>query len=217
MAIRNDVIETIGRTPLIKLQRLAEGIDATIALVRFMKELVARPALSRGYQILAYPVCNPAGFCDGTRHSRAGLDLNREFWRGSREPEVVALEGELRSRRFHGIISLHSDDTTDGIYAYARGSTITEGLVRPALAAASRCLPLADGPVIDGFRAHDGVLRDCPPGILASPSELHPTPFEIIFETPQKASRGLQVGAALAALFAILDQYSAFMAVGDSI
>ncbi|HPA21191.1 MAG TPA: cysteine synthase A [Verrucomicrobiae bacterium] len=32
MAISNDVIETIGRTPLIKLNRMAEGIDATIAL-----------------------------------------------------------------------------------------------------------------------------------------------------------------------------------------
>jgi len=32
MATSNDVIGTIGRTPLIKLQRIAEGIEATVAL-----------------------------------------------------------------------------------------------------------------------------------------------------------------------------------------
>ena len=32
MPIYNSVIETIGRTPLIKLNRVTEGLDATIAL-----------------------------------------------------------------------------------------------------------------------------------------------------------------------------------------
>lgn len=191
--------------------------EGAIALVEFLRMLAADPEPARGYHIQAYPVCNPSGFVDGTRHSRAGLDLNREFWRGSREPEVNALEGELRSRRFHGIVSLHSDDTADGVYAFARGATITEGLVRPALAAAARHLPLADGPIIDGFEADDGVLRDCYPGILTSPEELRPTPFEVIFETPQKAPRQPQVDATLAALFSILEEYRVLMAMGGDL
>ena len=32
MPLYNSVLETIGRTPLIKLNRVAEGVDATIAL-----------------------------------------------------------------------------------------------------------------------------------------------------------------------------------------
>jgi murein peptide amidase A len=191
--------------------------EGAIALVRFLRQLAADPARARGYHIQAYPVCNPSGFVDGARHSSAGLDLNREFWRGSREPEVVALENELRSRRFHGIISLHADDTADGIYAYARGATITEGLVRPVLAAASRHLPLAKGGVIDGFPADNAVLRECYPGILTHPGELHPAPFEIIFETPQRSPREAQVDATVAALFAVLDEYRGFMATGDNI
>ncbi|HPA21190.1 MAG TPA: succinylglutamate desuccinylase/aspartoacylase family protein [Verrucomicrobiae bacterium] len=191
--------------------------EGAMALVDFVRQLAADPEPARGYHIQAYPVCNPSGFVDGTRHSRAGLDLNREFWRGSREPEVSALEGELRSRRFHGIVSLHSDDTADGVYAFARGATITEGLVRPVLAAASRHLPLADGPIIDGFEADRGVLRDCYQGILTNPDELHPAPFEIIFETPQRAPRDLQVAATTAALFSVLDEYRGFMATGDNI
>ena len=32
MPIYSDIISTVGRTPLIKLNRIAEGVDATIAL-----------------------------------------------------------------------------------------------------------------------------------------------------------------------------------------
>jgi len=191
--------------------------EGAIALVEFLRLLGADPGPARGYHIQAYPLCNPSGFTDGTRHSRSGLDLNREFWRGSGEPEVAALERELHSRRFHGIISLHSDDTCDGVYAFARGATITEGLVRPALAAAARHLPLANGPVIDGFRADKGVLRDCYSGILTNPEELKPAPFEIIFETPQKAPAASQVEASIAALFSVLDEYRGFISTAENI
>ena len=58
------------------------------AAVRFLQELAAHPELARGYEVYVYPLCNPTGYEDGTRHSRSGRDLNREFWLGSREPEV---------------------------------------------------------------------------------------------------------------------------------
>jgi hypothetical protein len=59
--------------------------------------------------------------------------LNREFWRNSSEPEVRLLEQELRNGHFHGLIQLHADDTSDGIYGFVRGHTLTENLLRPAL------------------------------------------------------------------------------------
>lgn len=49
------------------------------------------PMMARQYLIHVYPLCNPTGYEDGTRHSRAGKDLNREFWKGSTEPEVQLL------------------------------------------------------------------------------------------------------------------------------
>ncbi len=82
------------------------------AIVQFIKLLEAKPELVAGYYLSFYPVCNPTGFEDGTRFSRGGKDLNREFWKNSDQPEVRLLQAELVSRSFQGIISLHTDDTS---------------------------------------------------------------------------------------------------------
>ncbi len=74
-----------------------EGVRA---VVQFIKLLEAKPELATGYYLSFYPVCNPTGFEDGTRHSRSGKDLNREFWRNSDEPEVRLLQAELISHSF---------------------------------------------------------------------------------------------------------------------
>ena len=191
--------------------------EGALALRDFLCELADRPALAHGYEIYAYPVCNPTGYADGTRHSRAGYDLNREFWRGSFQPEVALLERELTARRFHGVIALHSDDTADGVYAYARGATMTEAIARPALAAAEAFLPRASGEIIDGFPARQGVIKHCYEGVLGDPRELHPAPFDIIFETPQRTPVDLQVRASVAALHAILREYRATIAYGQDL
>ena len=126
-----------------------EGVHA---LVQFIKLLEAQPELAAGYYLSFYPVCNPTGFEDGTRHSRGGKDLNREFWKNSSEPEVRLLQAELQSRSFQGIISLHTDDTSDGFYGFVGGATLTKNLIKPALAAAEKFLPRDERPVIDGFQ-----------------------------------------------------------------
>jgi hypothetical protein len=159
-----------------------------------------------------YPLVNPTGFEAGTRENRAGRDLNREFWRGSREPEVRLLEAELRDRRFDGMVTLHADDTCDGLYGYARGRTLDETLLKPALQAAERVLPRDRRAVIDGFAARDGVIADCFGGVLSAPPEQKPRPFDLIFETPARAPFSNQVAAAVAALDSVLAQYRAFIA-----
>src|SRR6202000_1026744 len=107
-----------------------------------------------------------------------GVDLNREFWRGSLEPEVAIMERELLQHKFHGIISLHSDDTSDGVYGFVRGATLTQHLLKPALAAAEAALPGTS-----------------------------PSPFEIILETPHHAPMDLQRRAFVLALAEILRHY----------
>jgi len=143
--------------------------SGAFALLKLLDTLAGRPALAAGYELVCYPVCNPTGFEDDTRHNRSGFDLNREFWRGSRQPEVLILERELATQGFDGIVALHADDASDGLYGYAHGRVLNENLLVPALRASERVLPRNCGCVIDGFRAADGIICDCFTGVLAPP------------------------------------------------
>ena len=60
--------------------------EGALALGSFLHQLEQKPELAQGYALFIYPVCNPTGFEDNTRHARSGKDLNREFWRDSAEP-----------------------------------------------------------------------------------------------------------------------------------
>jgi protein MpaA len=188
-----------------------------LAIVQFLLELSQKPEVAEDYRIDAYPVCNPTGFEDNTRHSRAGKDLNREFWRNSGEPEVQLLEKELRARHFHGIIQLHADDTSDGLYGFVRGHTLTEALLRPALREAGKILPRNVNATIDGFGARDGIIYKGYDGILAAPAEVVPVPFEIIFETPASAPTHKQAEAIIVALKTIMTEYRSLIAFAQGI
>jgi hypothetical protein len=181
------------------------------ALQQLLETLVDHPSLATGYAVVCYPVCNPTGYKDGTRHNRAGFDLNREFWRGSTQPEVRILEEELATQNFDGIIALHADDSSDGLYGYAHGRVLNENLLVPALQASEQVLPRNHGRMIDGFHAVDGIICDCFRGVLAPPPQQKPRPFEIIFETPARALLEQQVAAAAVALETILGVYRVFI------
>ncbi len=187
------------------------------ALVQFIKLLEAKPELAAGYYLSFYPICNPTGFEDGTRFSRRGKDLNREFWKNSEEPEVRLLQAELLSRSFQGIISLHTDDTSHGFYGIVRGATLTKYLIEPALAAAEKFLPRDERPVIDGFAARHGIIRDCYAGVLSAPAKARPRPFELILETPPSPPEYLKSCAFVASLQTILLEYQKFIAYAPNL
>jgi len=191
--------------------------EGALGLVEFLTELVQNPDLAKGYQVFAYPVCNPTGYEDGTRHSRNGLDLNRQFWNSSSEPEIFFLEQELWKHSFHGIISLHSDDTSDGLYGFVHGPDTSEELLKPALHAAEKILPRNHKPVIDGFNARSGIISEGYEGILSPPPHIRPQPFEIIFETPTHAGIHLQVKALKAALHSIFEEYPLLISIAQNI
>lgn len=178
-----------------------------LALARFLELVSGQPGLAESFHLYVYPICNPSGFEDGTRCSRRGRDLNREFWKGSAEAEVEILEQELRSHHFHGLVQLHADDTSDGIYGFVRGHTLTENLLRPALREAGKVLPRNANATIDGFAARDGIILEHYEGVLGAPLRMDPAPFEIVFETPQLAPLSLQVQALVSAIRAILSEY----------
>lgn len=190
------------------------GVQAIGDLVLALDGL---PAMARQYRIDVYPLCNPTGFEDGTRHSRAGLDLNREFWRDSAEPEVRLLEEQIRRGRYDGLISLHSDDTSDGLYGFVRGATLAQHLLRPALAAAEAALPVNRAQLIDGFHAVEGIIHSAYDGILSAPVELKPAPFEIILESPTHSPVQLQRAAFVLALVEIIRHYRRMIAFAADI
>ncbi len=190
---------------------------SVLGLIELVRALEQEPVAGRDYQLWLYPLCNPGGYIDGTRASRSGKDLNREFWQNSPEPEVRLLEREMQRERFDGLISLHTDDTTDGVYGFIGGATLTEHLLKPALAAAERALPTNSAPEIDGFHAVNGVIRSRYPGILCAPAEQRPAPFEIILETPQHARKSSQGQAFVLALRAILTEYRQLLSFADGI
>ena len=191
-----------------------EGVHA---LIQFLSLLERNPELAAGYCLFIYPVCNPTGFEDRTRPARSGKDLNREFWNESVEPEVKLLQSELVAHAFHGIISLHTDDSSQGFYGFARGATLTKNLIEPALQAAEQFLPRNANETIDGFRARNGIIRDTYPGALSAPPKVHPRPFEIVLETPQAPPSYLKEAALIAALRMVLTQYREFIAYAPNL
>jgi murein peptide amidase A len=181
--------------------------EAVLGLVDLVRSLNARPEVGRDYQLFIYPMCNPSGLGDGTRCSRSGADLNRLFWRDSTEPEVRLLEAEIRHQQFEGIISLHTDDTSDGVYGFAHYGRETDDLLHNALQTAHHALPRCRSTLIDGFAAKNAIVRECYAGVLSAPSEQQPRPWEIILETPQRAPVHLQRQAFVLAVGMILARY----------
>jgi hypothetical protein len=191
-----------------------EGVHA---LIQFLTLLEQKPELATGYCLFVYPVCNPTGFEDRTRRARSGKDLNREFWNGSVEPEVKLLQSELVAHSFQGIISLHTDDSSQGFYGFAPGATLTKNLIEPALQAAEQFLPRNGNERIDGFRARNGIIRESYPGMLSAPPKVRPRPFEIVLETPQTPPSYLKEAALVAALRMILRRYREFIAYAPNL
>lgn len=192
------------------------GIFATIhgdepegayGLISFIQQLVRNPEIAQGYVLFFYPVCNPTGYEDNTRSSRRGRDLNREFWNNTHEPEVLLLQDELCTHSFHGLIALHSDDTSHGLYGFVSGATLTKNLLEPALRSSEQFLPRNGDQIIDGFNARNGIIRQGYRGILSAPPKVRPRPFEIVFETPQHAPQFLQEKSLVVALHSILTEY----------
>lgn len=184
----------------------------TLAAFDFISWASRQPVELHDFELHIYPVCNPTGVLSKNRHSDRGVDLNRQFWTGSDEPEIQYLESELRREKYDGIISLHSDIDSDGLYGFVRGSFLSEHLLRPALAEASQILPRNNSHVIDGFLADHGIIREGYPGMLTAPPEQTPKPLEIVFETPALAPMSQQVAAAVSAVRTILDRYRSLQA-----
>ncbi len=194
-----------------------DEMAGTLACYELMEWAARRPSGLDDYELHFYPMCNPTGCRARTRESRAGCDLNREFWRNSTQPEVVFLERELRRECYDAIISLHADDTSDGVYGFVSGALLSEHLLEPALAAAATILPRNEAPVIDGFPARRGIISEGYPGILSAPPEQRPRALELVFETPALAAMPNQVRATVLAMKAMLAEFKNLLAYAPNL
>lgn len=169
------------------------------------------------FALHVFPICNPSGRVLGTRHSWRDLDLNREFWSGSQEPEIRYLESELVKEKYHIIISLHADEDSDGVYGFVSGDILSEQVLRPALDAAAVHLPTNNDRLIDGFVANNGIIKEGYQGVLSAPPTQTPKPVEIVFETPGRASIEKQTQAHVDAVKAILAEYRRLLAFAPNL
>ena len=189
----------------------------TLAIQELIQWAAEKPDELHDYELHFFPICNPTGRNLGIRHNQNNLDLNREFWSGSIEPEIVYLESELRREEYDGIIALHADDDSDGCYGFVSGALLSEHLLEPALKAASEALPRNELPIIDGFLAARGIIKEGYGGILSAPPEQAVKPLEIVFETPALAPMRQQVQATVAAVKTILAEYRQLQAYAPNL
>lgn len=194
-----------------------DEVSGIFAAVELIGRLMENPELARGYELFIYPVVNSAGFRENSRWSESGLDLNREFWKGSAEGEVQVIERELMQWQFNGLIALHSDDTSEGLYGFVKGHELTRYVLEPALEAAGCILPRNLDRSIDNFEANNGIIERGYAGILSAPPGQKPEPFEIVFETPHLAEVSRQIEAHIAATLSILDRFKVLISEGQNI
>ncbi len=192
----------------------SSGVAAAIELLH---RLHRDPQPARGYELFVYPVCNPWGFANDARWLRSGTDMNREFWRGTEEVEVLMLEGQLLKLAFDGVVALHTDDTSSGLYGFVKGHQLTRHVLEPSLEAASQFLPRNFDKSIDNFQANAGIIESGYSGILGAPPNQKPRPFEIVFETPHHAPQEFQIEAHIAALLTMLDRFRSMISEGQNI
>lgn len=194
-----------------------DEVSGVLASIEFLERLHAEPERARGYELFVYPVVNSWGYVEGSRWTRSGLDLNRQFWSGSTETEVQVLERQLRKLNFDGIIALHSDDTSEGLYGFVKGHELTRHVLEPALVEAGQILPRNFDRSIDNFEANNGIIEQGYDGVLTAPPEQKPRPFEIVFETPHHAALGKQVEAHIVAVQTILDRFKVMISEAQNI
>ena len=181
--------------------------EGALALARLVDVLEGNPEIAKGYALFFYPVCNPTGFEDNTSHSRAGKNLDQEFWRNTAEPEVRYLQSEIWMHAFDGIITLGSDSSAEGLRGHAGGAILSQHLLEPALREAEQFLP----------RNPIRLLETGDFGFIKSPAGLRRPPFEIALQSPRKAPLHRQVDALVAALRTILIEYRYLIAIAQNI
>ncbi|MBE2215146.1 MAG: hypothetical protein IAE82_14825 [Opitutaceae bacterium] len=116
-----------------------DGSDArsTLALVRFIERLILKPDLGHGLNLTFFPLVNPSGLETSSRFNARGVDLSRQHWNLSSEPEIELLAGDARTRGYHGFVRIEAAPIVQLAAVLRSGSRMAQGtdlvLVPPAV------------------------------------------------------------------------------------
>ncbi len=136
-----------------------DELEGIMGVTAFVTRLAANPALATGINLHLYPNCNPTGLDRQQRDTSAGLDLARQLWSGSRDAEAAHLTREIRRRRFHGWVTLHSHRRPDTFLVEAGADPASQALADDLSPAINTRLPAV---VVNRSGSRCGFLR--PPG-----------------------------------------------------
>jgi hypothetical protein len=191
--------------------------EGTEALVELLQELKVAPQAARGYHIYIYPVCNPLGLAARTRTDAGGEPLAGQFWSGSSQPEVYYLERELGVLKFHGVISLQTQNHSTGFLVNTKSEILNRALAQPAIQATQKYLPgrLLKDESHPGLT--DALANPLLPDFLTVTDELDPNPFELHIGIPKPAPRPSKIHGTVGALKSILDSYRSLLSIGQNL
>jgi protein MpaA len=170
---------------------LRGNLEGGLAVLSFLESLRERAWRAAGYELWLYPLCNPTGHEDARETNRRDAPLHGDFWRGSKEPEVMLLEHELRERAFHGVIVLHTEDSGRGQFTGSATGAYAERLLNSGLTASRSVLRT------------DAAKVPWPPGALSAPPA-RPQAFSLRLGTPLQVPMQSRIAALDAALGAVL-------------
>ena len=124
-------------------------------MIHFLEQ--PRPVWARRMRFLIFPCMNPYGYEHGLRNNHVNKDINRQY-RGSGLVEIEAQKRVLGGQRFDLHMTLHEDVDAPGFYIYElsrRDDCIAAEIVKRL----AKMIPIDPRPVIEGRRAHGGVIR----------------------------------------------------------
>jgi len=190
-----------------------EGAEA---LVEFLEKLEEKPRVAQGYHLYIYPICNPTGFAAGTRKNAREEDLMKHFWSGSSEPEIYYLEREIGVLRFHGLISLQTNEHDEAFHIHTSSTVLSRALIHPAMLIPPRLLSVnlsktelnKDASAVNSSAPQ----RD----FLTAGSDLEPRPFELHIGMPHTPDPS-RIQETVNVLGSILDSYRSFQSIGQNI
>lgn len=189
--------------------------EGTYALHRWLQITASRPQILQHYTFHIFPLLNPFGFEHAVRTNAGGVDLNRDFTAQPTQPETRLVAEEFDRLKLEGLLNLHSDDGSEGIYGYANGSLLSQALVKPALQVASTLIPINRNEIIDQHPAREGVIENShyegTLRLLAARSGSGLEPFDITLETPNLYSLASRVSANILMIRTVFDEHLKFI------
>lgn len=179
-----------------------------LACERLYSDFQQAPQPYTGLELHLIPTCNAWGLLFAHHANADGLDPAASFGTGTSSPEIRTLEQELTDHHYDAVISLHTDPSARGLYAYGDKDIPCHDFLIQALNNAATIYPPTEGSPFEGYHAAHIDAASAFPGSPRPPDTGH-TFTEILLELPGRCDRHTQARAATAAIRAILARLAA--------